>query len=176
VLLALTAIYLLLAAYFQSLRLPLVVLLSAPAVLAGSLILLALTGTTLNVQSLLGAIMATGIASANAILVCSFAESARAEGCDAFEAARRGARGRVRAVLMTATAMMAGMIPIALGLGEGGAQTAPLGRAVIGGLLAATVATLTVLPAFYSLLMSGAGRKGVSLDPTDPASSWYEAS
>lgn len=176
VLLALAAIYLLLAAYFQSFRIPLVVLLSAPAVLAGSVILLSITGTSLNVQSLLGAIMATGIASANAILVCSFAEAERQEGLTPAEAIRRGARRRVRAVLMTATAMMAGMTPMALGLGEGGAQSAPLGRAVIGGLLAATFATLLVLPAFYSLLMRGAGTRGASLDPTDPSSSWYEAS
>jgi multidrug efflux pump subunit AcrB len=120
--------------------------------------------------------MATGIAVANAILVCSFAEAARRGGMAPLDAARLGATGRLRAVLMTATAMTAGMIPIAIGLGEGGSQTAPLGRAVIGGLIAATAATLTVLPAAYAILHKGASAAGVSMDPTDLSSKWYEAS
>jgi multidrug efflux pump subunit AcrB len=175
ILLSLSAIFLLLAAFFQSFRVSAVILSTAPAVLAGSAIALAVTGSTLNVQSFLGTVMATGIAVANAILVCSFAESARRSGLNALDAARQGATGRLRAILMTATAMTAGMIPIALGLGEGGSQTAPLGRAVIGGLVAATIATLTVLPAVYSILMKGVSNSSVSLDPSDPSSKWYEA-
>ncbi|HEY3443174.1 MAG TPA: efflux RND transporter permease subunit [Paludibaculum sp.] len=152
---SLVAIFLLLAAFFESFRLALAVVLTAPAVLVGVVLALLATGTTMNVQSFLGAIMATGIAVANSILLCSFAERARAEGSDVVAAARSGAAGRLRAILMTAAAMIAGMIPMALGWGEGGAQTAPLGRAVIGGLLFATVATLTVLPAVYAVVMSG---------------------
>ncbi|HBY58672.1 MAG TPA: acriflavin resistance protein [Solibacterales bacterium] len=166
-LLAVAAIFLLLAASFQSFRLAFVVLSTVPAVLAGVALTLTLTGTTLNVQSFMGAIMATGIAVANAILVVSFSERA---GGDAAE----GACGRLRAVLMTASAMTLGMLPMALGLGESGEQTAPLGRAVIGGLLLATFATLTVLPAVYG----GARRRAPvspSLDPDDPESRWYEA-
>ncbi|MBA3973304.1 MAG: acriflavin resistance protein [Candidatus Solibacter sp.] len=176
IVLSLSAIFLLLAAAFQSFRVSAVILSTAPAVLAGSAVALAITGATLNVQSFLGTVMATGIAVANAILVCSFAEAARRSGINALDAARQGATGRLRAILMTATAMTAGMIPIALGLGEGGSQTAPLGRAVIGGLVAATIATLTVLPAFYSILMNGVSASSASLDPSDPSSKWYEAS
>ena len=137
------SIFLLLAAAFQSFRLALVVLLMSPAILCGSLLALWFTGSTLNIQSYLGAIMALGISIANAILYLSFAE---AEGS---VAAAGGAR--LRAILMTACAMLAGMLPMALGLGEGGEQTAPLGRAVIGGLVTATLATLFVLPAIYSI-------------------------
>jgi len=133
----------LLAAAFQSFRLALVVLLLSPAILCGSLLALWFTGSTINIQSYLGSIMALGIAIANAILYLSFAE---AEGN---VAAAGGAR--LRAILMTAFAMLAGMLPMALGLGEGGEQTAPLGRAVIGGLVTATLATLFVLPAIYSI-------------------------
>lgn len=155
---SLVAIFLLLAAFFESFRLSLAVVLTAPAVLVGVVLALIVTGTTMNVQSFLGAIMATGIAVANSILLCSFAERARLGGGDVVAAARSGAAGRLRAILMTAAAMIAGMIPMALGLGDGGAQTAPLGRAVIGGLVFATVATLTVLPAVYAVLMAGAKR------------------
>ena len=158
ILASLVAIFLLLAAFFESFRLSLAVVLTAPAVLVGVVLALLATGTTMNVQSFLGAIMATGIAVANSILLCSFAERARAEGADVLAAAQSGASGRLRAIVMTAAAMIAGMIPMALGWGEGGAQTAPLGRAVIGGLLFATVATLTVLPAVYAVVMSGSRR------------------
>jgi multidrug efflux pump subunit AcrB len=175
ILLSLAAIFLLLTAFFQSFRVSAAILSTAPAVLAGSAVALVLTGTTLNVQSFMGTVMATGIAVANAILVCSFAESARRNGANPLDAARQGATGRLRAILMTATAMTAGMLPIALGMGEGGSQTAPLGRAVIGGLVAATVATLTVLPAVYAVLMKGASAASASLDPNDPTSKWYEA-
>lgn len=172
--LSLIAIFLLLSAYFQSPRLGLAILSTTPGVLAGVTVMLLITGTTLNVQSFLGTIMATGIAAANAILLCSFAEYERRAGVDPFEAARRGAKGRLRPILMTATAMTLGMVPIALGLGEGGAQTAPLGRAVIGGLIGATAATLSVLPAVYAILMRGARAHSASLDPEDPESLYHE--
>jgi multidrug efflux pump subunit AcrB len=174
-LLSVLAIFLLLAANFQSVRLSLAVLLTVPAVLCGVLLMLRLTGTTLNVQSFMGAIMAIGIAVANSILLVTFAEHARREGAPAIEAAREGAESRLRPVLMTAAAMICGMLPMAIGAGEGGAQTAPLGRAVIGGLLLSTVATLGVLPALYAILQSRAAVHSVSLNPSDPESRYYEA-
>ena len=111
-----------------------------------------LTGTTLNIQSFIGAIMAIGVAMANAILLVTFADSHRRGGDAAADAARHGAGGRLRAILMTSCAMIAGMLPMALALGEAGQQNAPLGRAVIGGLAAATLATLFVLPCVFALL------------------------
>jgi multidrug efflux pump subunit AcrB len=173
-LLALAAIFILLAAYFQSVRVALAVLAVTPAVLLGSAAALHLTGTTLNIQSFLGAIMATGIATANSILFCSFAEPLRRAGQPARTAAAEAGRGRSRAILMTAAAMTAGMVPLALGLGEAGAQTAPLGRAAIGGLILATFATLTVLPASYAVLLGRAPARSASLDPDDPESVHYE--
>lgn len=175
-LVAVLAICLLLAGYFQSVRIALTVLSTVPAVLGGVMIALALTGTTLNVQSFMGAIMALGIAVANAILLVAFAEERRRHGDSALDAAHTSGAARLRAILMTATAMMVGMVPMALGLGEGGAQAAPLGRAVIGGLLFATVATLTVVPAVYVLLQGRASTLSPSLNPEDPTSRLYEAS
>jgi multidrug efflux pump subunit AcrB len=174
-LLAVLAIFLLLAANFQSLRLALAIVFTIPAVLCGVLLMLRLTGTTLNVQSFMGAIMAIGIAVANSILLVTFAEHARREGLDSLEAAREGAAGRLRAVLMTAAAMISGMIPMAIGSAEGGAQSAPLARAVIGGLLFSTVTTLTVLPAIYAILQRRARTTSPSLNPMDPASRYYES-
>lgn len=161
--LSIVAILLLLTAYFQSLRLSVAVVAAVPAALAGVALVLWVTGTSLNVQSFVGAIMAVGIGVANAILLVSFAETARLSGASSREAAATGSAGRLRAVLMTASAMMIGMVPMALGLGEGGPQAAPLGRAVIGGLLFATAATLFVVPAFYALLQSRASVLSASL-------------
>jgi len=129
-----------------------------------------LTGTTLNIQSFMGAIMAIGVAVANAILLVTFAERSRVEGREPWEAAIEGARSRLRPILMTSFAMLAEMLPMALGLGEGGEQTAPLGRAVIGGLLGATCATLVILPAIFATLQSRHARISASLDPDDPRS------
>jgi multidrug efflux pump subunit AcrB len=172
--LAVAVIFLLLTAYFQSLRLALVAVAAVPAVLGGVVLALLATGTTLNLQSFMGAIMAVGVAVANAILLVTFAERYRREkNAGALDAALEGARTRVRPILMTSAAMVAGMVPMALGLGESGDQTAPLGRAVIGGLLASTVATLGVLPAVFALLMGGAGTRSASLDPDDPASAYH---
>ena len=172
--LAVVVILLLLTAYFQSLRLALVVVSSAPAVVAGVALALLLTGTTLNIQSFMGAIMAVGVATANAILLITFAERARRDGAAAADAAVEGAQGRVRPILMTSFAMIAGMAPMALGLGEGGQQVAPLGRAVIGGLTAATLATLFILPCVFAAVQSRGGAGSVSLDPDDPASPHYD--
>jgi multidrug efflux pump subunit AcrB len=174
-LLAIGVIFLLLAANFQSLRLALAVVLTIPAVLCGVVLMLLATKTTLNVESFMGAIMAVGIAVANSILLVTFAERSRHEGAAVRDAARDGAGGRLRAILMTAAAMIFGMIPMAIGFGEGGPQAAPLGRAVIGGLIFATAATLTVLPAIYAILQSRAPVASPSLNPLDPSSRYYEA-
>ncbi len=173
-LLAVLVITLLLAANFQSVRLAAAIALTVPAVTAGVLLALRLTGATLNLQSFMGAIMAIGISVANSILLVTFAERFRHEGATPLEAARHGAASRVRAILMTASAMVFGMLPMAIGFGEGGAQTAPLGRAVIGGLIASTFATLTVLPGIYAILQRGASPHSASLNPNDPGSRYYD--
>jgi multidrug efflux pump subunit AcrB len=172
--LAVVGILLLLTAYFQSLRLALVALAAVPAVLAGVALALWGTGTTLNIQSFTGAIMAVGVAVANAILLVTFAERCRRAGAGAADAAVEGARGRLRPILMTSFAMMAGMVPLALALGEGGEQTAPLGRAVLGGLAAATLATLLLLPAVFAVVQRRGSVRSPSLDPDDPESVYYE--
>jgi multidrug efflux pump subunit AcrB len=174
-LLAVGVIFLLLAANFQSLRLALAVILTIPAVLCGVVLMLKFTATSLNIQSFMGAIMAIGIAVANSILLVTFAERARQDGQSLMDAIREGASGRLRAILMTAAAMIFGMIPMAVGFGEGGAQSAPLGRAVIGGLLVSTFATLTILPSIYAILQRGASVNSPSLNPMDPASRYYDA-
>jgi multidrug efflux pump subunit AcrB len=167
---AILVVFLVLTANFQSVRLALATISTVPAVIAGVLLMLYFTNTTLNIQSFIGAIMAIGVAMANAILLVTFAENARREGRSARDAAIVGAGGRLRAVLMTGSAMIAGMLPMALGIGEAGRQNAPLGLAVIGGLLAATIATLLILPAVFALIQSLAGSSSASLDPTDPHS------
>jgi multidrug efflux pump subunit AcrB len=172
--LAIGFIFLLLAANFQSFRLALAVLATIPAVLVGVVLMLKFTGGTLNIQSFMGAIMAIGIAVANSILLVTFAEMSRMKGLDARQAAVEGGRGRLRAILMTAAAMIAGMLPMAIGIGEGSEQNTPLGRAVIGGLMLATFATLTAVPAFYAILEGNAPRRSRSLDPNDPTSRYYE--
>jgi len=122
----------------------------------------------------MGAIMAIGVAVANAILLVTFAERSRRTGiATALAAACDGAQSRLRPILMTSLAMIAGMMPMALALGDGGEQTAPLGRAVIGGLIASTVATLAILPALFALVMNRAGSASVSLYLHDPESRYY---
>jgi multidrug efflux pump subunit AcrB len=163
ILLAIGVMFLLLTANFQSVRLALTIVATIPAVLCGSLVALWVTDTTLNVQSFTGAIMAVGIAVANAILLVTFAERVRTAGASASDAAREGALGRLRAILMTALAMIAGMLPMAIGLSEAGAQAAPLGRAVVGGLVAATLTTLFVLPSLFALAQARASTTPPSL-------------
>jgi multidrug efflux pump subunit AcrB len=171
--LAVIVIFLLLMANFESVKLALIVISTVPAVIAGVALALWLTGTTLNIQSFMGAIMAIGVAVANAILLVTFAERSRLSGAASTDAAVEGAQSRLRPILMTSCAMIAGMIPMALGLGEGGEQTAPLGRAVVGGLAAATLATLLVLPSVFAILRGRASTHSVSLDPDDPSSGHY---
>ncbi|MGJ3648940.1 efflux RND transporter permease subunit [Sphingomonas sp. GlSt437] len=158
---------LLLTANFQSVRLALIALSTIPAVLAGALLFLLITNTSINLESLMGMIMGIGVALANAILVVTFAERGRREGLSSFEAGRRAASERLRPVMMTSFAMIAGMVPMALAIG-GGAETAPLGRAVIGGLLAATAATLVILPLVFGIVQRKASLRSASLDPDDP--------
>jgi multidrug efflux pump subunit AcrB len=164
---AVVVIFLLLVGYFQSFRVSLVVLLTIPAVLAGVAASLVLTRTTLNVQSFQGAIMAIGVSVANAILFVSVAEQRRREGRSARDAALEGIRRRARPILMTAFAMIAGMIPLAMSLGEGGEQTAPLGRAVIGGLAASTLTVLGILPSLFAILQARASTASPSLHPEE---------
>jgi multidrug efflux pump subunit AcrB len=169
-LLAVLVIFLMLSANFQSWRLAFVTVSTTPAVIAGVVLALWLTGSTINIQSFIGAIMGIGVAMANAILLITFAEQRRRATGDARSAAVEGAASRLRAILMTSFAMTAGMLPMALAIGEAGPQTAPLGRAVIGGLIAATLATLLALPAVFALVQRYATQRSASLDPADPES------
>lgn len=171
---AIGVILLLLTANFQSLKLALVVISTIPAVLAGAVLFLFLTGTTLNMESFMGTIMAIGVAVANAILLVSFAEQNRLGGVPAVEAVRAAASERLRPVLMTSLAMIAGMLPMALAFGQGSEETAPLGRAVIGGLAVATLATLFLLPIIFGLVQRNAPIEKRSLDPEDPESKWFK--
>jgi multidrug efflux pump subunit AcrB len=166
-LLAVVAIFLLLVANFQSLRAALAILSMIPAVVMGVAVAQWITGATLNVQSFMGAIMAIGVSVANAILLVTFAEQRRREGQEAGAAAIQGAESRLRPILMMSFAMIAGMIPMALGIGEGGEQTAPLGRAVIGGLAASTIAVLIILPLAFGIPQRKASRASASLHPDD---------
>jgi multidrug efflux pump subunit AcrB len=151
--LAIVLVYLLIVVLFQSWIDPFIIMIAVPGALVGIMWMLALTGTTINVESLMGSIMAVGIATSNSILLVSYANDARVEKhVSPIEAALEAGKTRLRPVLMTALAMIIGMIPMALALGEAGEQNAPLGRAVIGGLLVATAVTLFVVPVVYTLL------------------------
>jgi multidrug efflux pump subunit AcrB len=152
IILAVVLVYLLMVANFQSWREPLIVLMAVPGALVGVLWMLVITGSTINVESMMGGIMAVGVGVANGNLLIIFANDLREEGRDAVSAAIEAGATRLRPILMTALAMILGMLPMALALGEGSEQNAPLGRAVIGGLLLATMMTLFVVPAVYSML------------------------
>ena len=149
---AVLLIYLLLVVNFQSWLDPFIIITALPVALAGVVWALHLSLTTVSVPALMGAIMSLGVATANSVLVVSFARDRFRAAPDAFAAALEAGSGRLRPVLMTAGAMIIGMLPVALGLGEGGEQNAPLGRAVIGGLAAATFATLFLVPVAFRLL------------------------
>ncbi|ANH80113.1 acriflavin resistance protein [Niabella ginsenosidivorans] len=164
-LVAIVVILLLLTANFQSFKLAITVLATVPAVLMGALLLLLITGATLNLQSYMGIIMAVGVSVANAILIVTNAESLRQEYRDPLKAARTAASIRLRPIFMTSFAMIAGMIPMASGLGEAGDQSAPLGRAVIGGIIASTVAALYIVPLVYGWVQEKASYKTPSLLP-----------
>ncbi len=169
-LIAVLVIFMLLSANFQSMKLAFVVLSTVPAVICGVIFMLLITKTTMNIQSFTGAIMAIGVAVANAILFVVFAEEHRRKGSASSASATHAAKMRMRPILMTSMAMIAGMIPMALGLGEGSQQTAPLGRAVIGGLSFATATTLLILPLVFSVVQQRASVDSPSLDPDDPQS------
>lgn len=164
-LVAIVVIFLLLAANFQSFKLSAVILGITPAVLAGALGMLLISGATLNLQSYMGIIMSVGVSVSNAILLITSAEALRLTHRNAHSAVIEAAGSRIRPILMTSIAMIAGMIPMALGLGEGGEQVAPLGQAVIGGLLASTITSLLILPALFAWTQTRAGYKSVSLFP-----------
>ena len=172
--LAVIVVFLLLSATFGSMRLALAALSTIPMAIGGVIVALLVTHTTINVQAFMGAILAIGVALANAILLVTFAESYRREGLSSSDAAVRAAKTRLRPVLMTSLAMIAGMIPMALAIGEGAEATAPLGRAVIGGLFFATLATLTVLPSVFAILQARRSVASSSLDPDDPASTFSD--
>jgi multidrug efflux pump subunit AcrB len=159
---AIVLVYLLIVVNFQSWIDAFIIIAALPAALAGIAWMLFITGTTLSVPALTGAIMCMGVATANSVLVISFAREKLNELGDATAAALEAGFVRLRPVLMTALAMIIGMAPMALGLGEGGEQNAPLGRAVIGGLIFATVATLMFVPVVFSMVHKKQGAKAVA--------------
>ncbi len=172
---AVVVIVIMLTAYFQAPLLAVTAVASVPAVLCGVVLALWVTKTTLNIESFMGAIMAVGVAVSNAIMLVSFGDRhRREEGMPADRAAITAAKGRLRPIIMTGCAMIAGMIPMSLALEEGSEQNAPLGRAVIGGMALATFATLLVLPAVFTLLLGRASSQSPSLDPDDAASTHYD--
>jgi multidrug efflux pump subunit AcrB len=175
-LVAIVVIFLMLSANFQSFKVSLVVLSTVPAVVLGSLILLTLTGSTLNLQSYMGIIMSVGVSIANAVLLITHAEDLRLKSGNALEAAREAASVRLRPIIMTSVAMVAGMLPMAIGHGEGGDQVSPLGRAVIGGLVFSTIAVLLILPMVFSWMQDKTTTQSVSLDPEDEESIHYISS
>ncbi len=164
---AVILVYLLIVVNFQSWTDPFIILTGLPGALAGISWMLFLTGTTISVPALMGAIMCVGVATSNSILVVTFAREQLDEHGDAFRAALEAGRTRLRPVIMTALAMMIGMVPMSLGLGEGGEQNAPLGRAVIGGLLVSTVATLFFVPVIFALIRSRTTGKSTAPVPTN---------
>lgn len=171
---AIVVIFLMMTAYYQSFRISLVILSVIPAVFAGSLVSLWLMGSTLNLQSYMGIIMSIGVSVSNAVLLINQAVLLRSKYLlSARKAAQLAASSRLRPVLMTAAAMVAGMLPLASGLGEGGEQVAPLGQAVIGGLIVSTVVILFFIPTFFTGAMNKATYKNPSLDPEDPVSEFY---
>ncbi|MEO6177492.1 MAG: efflux RND transporter permease subunit [Flavobacterium circumlabens] len=175
-LVAIFVIFLMLAANFQSFKVSLVILTTVPAVVLGALLMLTLTGSTLNLQSYMGIIMSVGVSIANAVLLVTNAEQLRKRNGNALESAREAAALRLRPIIMTSVAMIAGMLPMAIGHGEGGDQVSPLGRAVIGGLLFSTFAVLLILPLIFAWAQEHTTTQSVSLDPEDEESIHYISS
>ena len=171
---AVVVILILLTGYFQSLRMGLVSIGAVPGVVCGVAVILLCTGTTLNIESFMGSIMCIGVSVANSVMLTTFMGDYWRAGKTPVEAAVKGAKDRLRPVLMTAIAMMLGTIPMALALEKGSEMTAPLGRAVIGGLVVSTFATMLVVPAMFALLMAGVQKRSPSIDPDDPASPYYD--
>lgn len=171
---AIIVIFLLLAANYQSFKVSAVVLTAAPAVVLGSILMLLLTGSTLNLQSYMGIILSVGVSIANAVLLITSAEHLRIQNGNALQSAKEAASIRLRPIIMTSVAMIAGMLPMAIGHGESGEQTAPLGRAVIGGLIFSTFAVLVILPVLFAWVQGKTTTQSVSLDPDDEQSKFYE--
>ncbi|MFZ4860943.1 efflux RND transporter permease subunit [Sphingobacterium sp. Mn56C] len=174
--LAIIVIFLMLAANFQSFKISLVVLTAVPAVVLGSLLLLMLSGSTLNMQSYMGIIMSVGVSIANAVLLITNAEQLRKHNNNALQSAREAASLRLRPIIMTSIAMIVGMLPMAIGHGDGGEQVAPLGRAVIGGLFFSTFAVLVILPQIFAWAQGNSSTQSISLDPEDKDSKHFIAS
>lgn len=170
---AIVVIFLMLAANFQSFSVSFVVLTTVPAVILGSLLMLMITGSTLNLQSYMGIIMSVGVSISNAVLLITNAEHLRRHNGDSLASAKEAAALRLRPILMTSLAMVAGMIPMAIGHGEGGDQVSPLGRAVIGGLVASTFSTLIILPLVFAWVQKKASIASVSLNPENKESKHY---
>jgi multidrug efflux pump subunit AcrB len=171
---AVGVILVMLTAYFESFWLALASISSVPGVLCGVLTILLLTHTTLNIESFMGTIMCVGVSVSNSVMLVTFIANEWQAGKNVPEAARAGAEHRLRPILMTACAMTIGMVPMALALERGSEMQAPLGRAVIGGLMMSTVVTLFVVPSIFSLLLGKRTAASPSLYPNDPASSHYD--
>lgn len=172
-LVAIIVIFLMLAANFQSFKVSFVILTTIPAVLLGALLMLMATGSTLNLQSYMGIIMSVGVSIANSVLLITNAEQLRKHNGNALEAVKEAASLRIRPILMTTVAMVAGMIPMATGWGDGGDQVSPLGRAVIGGLIASTLAALFIVPLVFAWVQKKTTTQSVSLDPEDSESKYF---
>jgi multidrug efflux pump subunit AcrB len=172
--LSVVVILVLLTGYFQSFRLGLISIGSVPGVVCGVAIILLTTGTTLNIESFMGSIMCIGVSVSNSVLLSTFMDDHWRAGATVLRAAIEGASDRLRPILMTAIAMLLGTLPMALALEEGSEMTAPLGRAVIGGLIVSTFATLLMLPAMFVLVMGDAKKISPSIDPDDPSSRHYD--
>jgi multidrug efflux pump subunit AcrB len=171
---AVVVILILLTAYFESSRLALISVSAIPGVLAGVVTILYFTGTTLNLESFMGTIMCIGVSVSNSVMLVTFAALHWHDGAPACEAAIRGAAERLRPILMTACAMTVGMIPMSLALEEGSQMQAPLGRAVIGGLIMSTMATLVIVPCIFALVLGKSKRRSVSVHPDDVESAYYD--
>jgi multidrug efflux pump subunit AcrB len=171
---AVCVILVMLTAYFQSPRLALTSIGAVPGVITGVVTALVLTKTTLNIESFMGSIMCIGVSVSNSVMMITFMNDRWKDGLTVTEAAVQGAAGRLRPIIMTACAMTTGMLPMALALEEGSQMQAPLGRAVIGGLLASTACTLLVLPAVFSILLGSRKPISVSIDPDDPEGTKFD--
>jgi Cu/Ag efflux pump CusA len=171
---AVFVIFVLLTAYFQSPRLALVSVGAVPGAIAGIVTMLYVTNTSLNIESFMGSIMCLGVSLSNSVMLVTFMNSHWQQGARSNEAAVSGASERLRPILMTACAMTVGMVPMALALEEGSQMQAPLGRAVIGGLLMSTVATLLVVPSIFAIVIGKSAVRSPSIYPNDPDSSYYD--
>src|SRR5262249_15292532 len=171
---AVFVIFILLTAYFESPRLAIISVSAVPGVLSGVVIMLLATHTTLNLESFMGTIMCIGVSVSNSVMLVTFIHEHWRGNMPSVDSAVRGSAERLRPILMTACAMTVGMVPMALALEAGSQMQAPLGRAVIGGLVCSTFATLLVVPAIFALVMGGIRPRSLSVHPDDPESPHYD--